>query len=190
MKKLLLLISFSIGCFTASAQPTSFGGITPGQTTREELMSLVKNHPSEIGAKDYFFSLKLNQPDGVSISGNFHNDIVYVVKVDRDFPPELKQALIEKYGQPRIKVGSIRTVTCRNKLGASFERLDGEEELRWPVKNGVQGAIRRWAGICAEDTYQEYWLRHVATVKAVESAKLEKERMAAEEKRRKLGDAY
>lgn len=193
MKKLILVISLSILCLTASAQPTSFGGITPGQTTREELKSLVKN-PDEVGTKDYASSLKLIQPDGTSISVNIHNDIVYEVKVGLDsfFGPstELKQALIEKYGQPRIKVGSIRTVTCRNKLGASFERLDGEEELKWPVKDGVQGAIRRWAGNCAEYTYQDYWLRHVATVNAVESAKLEKERKAAEEKRRNLGNAY
>jgi hypothetical protein len=189
MKKLLLLISLSIGCLAASAQPTSFGGITPGQTTREELKSLVKN-PSEVGTTDFAFSLKLKQLDGESIRVNFHNDIVYKVKVNLDFSTELKQALIEKYGQPRIKVGGIRTVTCQNKLGASFERLDGEEELLWPVKDGVQGAIRRWAGDCAEYTRQDYWLQHVATVKAVESAKLEHARKRAEEKRQKLGDAY
>lgn len=193
MKKLILLISLSIVCLAASAQPSSFGGITPGQTTREELKSLVKN-PDAVGTKDYAFSLKLMQPDGTSISVNIHNDIVYEVKVDLDsfFGPstELKQALIEKYGQPRIKVGSIRTVTCRNKLGASFERLDGEEELKWPVKDGVQGAIRRWAGNCAEFLYQEYRLRHVATVKEVERTKLEQESKAAEQKRRSLGNAY
>jgi hypothetical protein len=189
MKKLSILIGLSLCCLAASAQPTSFGGITPGQTTREELKSLVKN-PGEVGTKDYAFFLKLTQPDGKSVSVNFHNDIVYEVKVGLDFSPELKQALIEKYGQPRIKVGGIRTVKCGNKLGASFERLDGEEEMQWPVKDGVQGAIKRWAGNCAEYTYQDYWLRHVATVKAVESTKLERERKAAEEKRQKLGDAY
>jgi hypothetical protein len=189
MKKLIFLISFSIVSLAASAQPTSFGGITPGQTTREELKSLVKD-PSEVGTKDYAFSLKLKQPEGKSITVDFHNDIVYVVKVDLDFSSELKQALIQKYGQPRIKVGGIRTVTCQNKLGASFERLAGEEELRWPVKDGVQGAIRRWAGDCAEYTYQDYWLRHVTTVKEVKRAEIERDRKAAEEKRQKLGDAY
>ena len=189
MKKLLLLISLSIGCFTASAQPTSFGGITPGQTTREDLKSLVKD-PSKVEAKDNYFYIELKHPDGNPIWINLHNDIVYEIDLNLDSWTELKQALIEKYGLPSIKVGSIRTVTCRNKLGASFERLDGEEEMQWPVKDGVQGALRRWAGNCAEYTYQEYKLRHVATVKAVKSAKLENERKEAEEKRRNLGNAY
>ena len=193
MKKLLPLIALSLTCVTAAAQPTSFGGITPGQTTREELKSLVKN-PGEVGTKDYAFSLRLKQPDGQNISVDLHNDIVYAVKVGLDSfsgpSAELKPALIEKYGQPRIKVGGIRTVTCRNKLGASFERLEGEEELKWPVKDGVQGAIRRWAGDCAEYTYQDYWLRHVATVQAIETARLERRRKEAEEKRNKLGNAY
>ena len=151
---------------------------------------MVKN-PNGVGTSGYAFLLELKQPDGVSIDVKFHNDIVYEVGVSFDLSPELKQALIEKYGQPRIKVGGIRTVTCQNKLGASFERLDGEEELQWPVKDGVQGAFVRWApGACAEYTRQDYRLRHVATVKAVESAKLEQARKASEEKRQKLGDAY
>lgn len=189
MKKLIFLISFSIVCHAASAQPTSFGGITPGQTTREELKSLVKN-PSEAGIEGDAFYLQLKQSDESNILVRLHNDIVYEMRVGLDFSPELKQALIEKYGQPRIEVGSIRIVTCRNNLGASFERLDGEEELKWPVKDGVQGAIMRWAGNCAEHTYQHYWLRHVATVKEVERANLEQARKAAEEKRRNLGNAY
>lgn len=196
MKKLLLLISLSIvflaACEqqTSREQPTSFGGITPGQTTREDLKSLVKK-PSEVGTGDYAPSLMLKQPDGSSISVNIHNNIVYQMKVSFILSPELKQALIEKYGQPRIKVGEIRTVKCGNKLGASFERLDGEEELKWSVKDGVQGALRRWAvEECAEFTYEEYWLRHVATVQAIENAKLERQRKVEEEKRQKLGNAY
>lgn len=189
MKKLIFLVSYSIVCLAASAQPTSFGGITPGLTTREELKNLVKN-PSNVGTNDYASFLKLKQPDGEDISVILHNNIVYDLKVSLDFSPELKQALIEKYGQPRIKIGSIRKVTCRNKLGAAFERLDGEEELKWPVKDGVQGAIMRWAGNCTEYTYQDYRLRHVDTVKEVERANLEQARTKAEEKRRNLGNAY
>ncbi|MGB4061498.1 MAG: hypothetical protein WBK26_14930 [Burkholderiaceae bacterium] len=192
MKKLLLLISSSVCCLAVSAQPTSFGGITPGQTTREELRALVKK-PGEVGSETYAFSLELKQPEGKLASVEFHKDIVYEVKVSLVSlfsANELKPALIEKYGQPRIKVGGIRTVTCKNKLGASFERLDGEEERRWPIKDGVQGAIRHWAGNCAEYAYQDYMLRHVDTVKAIERARTEEAQKETEEKRRKLGNAY
>lgn len=95
--------------------------------------------------------------------------------------------MIEKYGQPRIKVGSFGTMKCENKFGASFDRPEGNEELKWPVKDGVQGALRRYAGDCSQNTFQEYLLRHVATVKAVE---LENEREAADKRRRNLGNAY
>lgn len=195
MKKLLLLVSFSICCVTASAQPTSFGGITPGQTTREEMKSLVKD-PSELDKKSDVIPtfVDLKQPDGQHVSVMFHNDIVYEVSVAfrESFTSwnELKPALIEKYGRPRIKVGGIRTVTCRNKLGATFQRLDGREELRWPVKDGVQGAITRWAPSCTDSIDEQYELRHVATVKAKERAEVEQERKEKEEKRRKLGDRY
>lgn len=192
MKKLLILTSLSIGCLATSAQPTSFGGITPGQTTREELKSLVKN-PSEIGLADYAWSVELKQPDGEAVSVEFYHDVVYEVSVSLLSilsPNELKPALIEKYGKPRTKVGRIRTVTCRNKLGASFDRFDGEEEMRWPVKDGVQGAIRSRARDCAEYIYQDYVLRHLATVKAAELAKLEQARKEAQEQRRKLGNAF
>lgn len=192
MKKLLLLISLSIGCLAASAQPTSFGGITPGQTTREELKNLVKN-PSKIGIDSSSRSLELRQPDGEFVAVKFHNDVVFEVEVSLlSFlsPNQLRPALIEKYGRPRIKVGGIQTVTCRNKFGASFERFDGEEELKWPVKDGVQGAIQRLAGNCAEDILSSYMLRHVDTVKAVELAGLEQARKASEESRRKLGNAF
>lgn len=192
MKNLLLAISLSVGCLAASAQPTSFGGITPGQTTREELKNLVKN-PSEIGSTDWTLLLKLIQPDGQYVSLRFHNDVVYEVDASLTSfmsPNALKPALIEKYGKPSIKVGGIRTVTCRNKLGASFERLEGKEEHRWPVKDGVQGAMTLLAGDCAEFVHEGYVLRHVATVQAVELAKLDQARKATEESRRKLGNAY
>lgn len=83
MKKLIFLIGFSIVCLAASAQPTSFGGITPGQTTREELKGLVKK-PNEVGTENYFSSLELIQPDSTRVTVMFHNDIVYKIRVSLD----------------------------------------------------------------------------------------------------------
>lgn len=189
MKKLIALLGFSLCCLATSAQPTSFGGITPGKTTRAELQSLVKK-PDEIGSKDSFGGTALKQPAGVLISGNFEYDVLYEITVSFFDSPELKQALIEKYGSPTNKVGGIRMVTCGNKFGASFQRLDGSEELRWPVKDGVQGLLSRSAGNCGEYVFEHYVLRHVATAKVRKGAEAEKERMDTEEKRRKLGNAY
>lgn len=129
MRKLISLLVLSLCCFAASAQPTSFGGITPGTTTREELKSLVKE-PDKVGSEDYFSSLEMKQPEGAHVSGSFQGDVMYALEVSFIYSPELKRALIEKYGLPKIKVGEIRTVTCQNKLGGSFLRLDGREELR------------------------------------------------------------
>lgn len=189
MKKLISALSLSLCCLAASAQPTSFGGITPGQTTREELKSLVKE-PQKVGAEDDVSSVEMKQPEGISASFRLRNDVVYEVNVSLDFKSELRRALIEKYGAPSIKVGGIRTVTCKNKLGASFERLDGKEELRWKTKDGVQGGIERWAGNCGEFVFQSYILRHLATITAIEGGKAEQARKNAEEARRKLGNAY
>lgn len=203
MKKWLFLISFCIGSVAVFAQPTSFGGITPGQTTREELKGLVKN-PSKIGVSDSAESLELKQPDGKFVEVKFHNGVVYEVAVRINtlpemepsvvtrlhMSPELRLALIEKYGQPRVKVGGTKMVTCRNKLGASFERLDGEEERRWPVKDGVQGALHLLAGYCHEYSLQSYVLRHVATVKTVELAAAKRMLKEEEDQKRKLGNAY
>lgn len=189
MKKLISALSLFLCCLAASAQPTSFGGITPGQTTREELKSLVKE-PREVRAENYFFSM-LKQPEGTRAWLSLRNDVVYKVEVDlRHNPPALIGALIEKYGRPDIMVGGIRTVTCTNKLGASFERLDGEEEGRWKEKDGVQGAIKRSAHDCAEDFGWHYILRHLATITAIERGEAEQARKNAEEARRKLGNAY
>ncbi len=192
MKKILLSICLLSAYAVSLSQPVSFGGITPGTTTREELKNLVKE-PNKIGTGNYGFFLDLKQPDGKRISVKFYNDVIYELEVSVDStltPDELKPALIAKYGQPRIKVGNIRAVTCKNKLGASLERLHGDEEYRWQVKDGVQGAIRRWAVDCAEFAYQSYVLRHVATVQIEERAANQKAHNDAAEKRRKLGDAY
>lgn len=186
MKKQIFLLGLSICCFAASAQPTSFGGITPGTTTREELKSLLQD-PDVVDAKGFLIG-SLKQPEGKSAWVSLQNDVVYKVETGLH-PPELKQVLIKKYGQPKIKVGAIRTVNCQNKFGASFERFDGEETLLWPVKDGVQGGIRRLAGRCADDISEMYVLRYVATVKAIEKELEEKESKESEEKRRKLDGA-
>jgi hypothetical protein len=105
------------------------------------------------------------------------------------FLPDLKQALIEKYGQPNIRVGAIRSVNCQNKFGASFKRLEGKERLLWQVKDGVQGEIERDAGDCSEEISESYVLRHVATVQAIQEKWQEKTRKEWEEKRRKMDGA-
>jgi hypothetical protein len=188
MKIWVSLLGLSLCSLTAFAQPTSFGGITPGKTSRDELKSLVEKSDN-VGAKNDI-SVELKHPEGQRATVRLQNDVVYEVEVSLTLQPELKSAVMEKYGQPKIKVGAIRKVTCGNKLGASFERLEGEEERRWPVKDGVQGAINRLAGVCAELIYEDYVLRHVATVKAIDSYKAEQAKKEADERRRKLGDSF
>lgn len=184
MRKLLIWLSLFFCCI-AAAQPTSFGGITPGKTTRDELISLVSTL-SQGASEDSFFYAEMNQPEGAYISGQLHGDVVYEVDVSLSLSPELKQALLGKYGPPKFKVGSIRTVTCKNKFGASFTRLDGREELRWPVKDGVQGGITRFARSCANGISEHYTLRHNATVKAIEAKEAAQLRKESEESRRKF----
>lgn len=191
MKRLIPLLGISLFSLAVSAQPTSFGGITPGKTSREELKSLAQESDVVgIGNKDHI-SIHLKQPEGQDVMLKLQNGVVYEVMLAFHWGEyELKSALIEKYGQPKIKVGTIRHVTCKNQLGASFERVDGTEEWRWPVKDGVQGALRFVAMDCAQEPVQGYVLRHVATFVIKESYRLEQERKEAEEKRRKLGDAF
>lgn len=185
MRKLLLWLSLFFCCI-AAAQPTSFGGITPGKTTLNELKSLFKEDDFIVEKGN--FAGQLKQPERVSISGNFRDDVVYKIEVSIH-SPELKQGLITKYGVPKIKVGSIRTVTCKNKFGASFSRLDGKEELRWPANEGVQGGIERLAGNCGDQIYETYSLRHNATIKAIEAEYAAEARKESEKSRRKFDGA-
>lgn len=189
MKKLISASSLFLCCLAASAQPTSFGGVTPGKTTREELKSLVKE-PQKVGAEDFALGIQMKQPEGISASFHLLNDVVYKVSVSLNFQPELGRALIEKYGDPSIKVGGLRAVTCKNQFGASFLRIEGNQELRWEAKDGIQGVIRRFAGDCAEKVFQSYELRHLETITAIEGGQAEKARKDAEDARRKLGGAY
>ena len=138
MKRLISLISLFVCCFAASAQPTSIGGITPGTTSREELKSLLRES-DDVGTGKFVFG-GLKQLAGQWASISLQNDVVYEVDVpmdslsDDDESAELKRALLKKYGQPKIKIGAIRTVKCQNKFGASFDRVEGKQRLLWPVK--------------------------------------------------------
>lgn len=101
------------------------------------------------------------------------------------------EALLEKYGQPTHTSGTLRTVRCRNKLGAIFEGFKGYAEYVWPVKEGVQGRIVHIALTdCDELLSDNYSLTHVATKRAIEDNEAEKKRKEAEERRRKLGGAF
>lgn len=190
MKNMIFPVLLSLCCLAASAQPTSLGGITPGTTTREELRNLVEN-PDKVGTRDTAGELALKSPEGLRIYAAFQDNVVFEVGVFLDRFAPLKQALLEKYGLPSTKVGSIRAVTCRNKLGVSSRRLEGWEESRWPAKDGVQGVLVRTVfEECSEKISDVYLLRDLATFQAREKQAAEKERQAAEEKRRKLGDAF
>jgi hypothetical protein len=183
MKRLIPLLGISLFCLAASAQPTSFGGITPGKTSREELKSLVQKS-DEVGIENKNdINVKLKQPDGMSVMVKLQNDVVYQVMLVFSVENEMKSALIEKYGRPKITGGNIKSATYQNKFGASFEGFIGRGESKWPVKDGVQGALLFVAPTCMELPGQGYVLYHVATVETIENNR-------AEEKRRKLGDAF
>jgi hypothetical protein len=189
MMKKIPLLGLALFCVAASAQPTSFGGITPGKTTPEELNSLAK----EVTVDGSTFIILLKQPEGKRIAAKALGQVVYRLTVPLDDSPELKLALIEKYGQPNMKVGEIQKVTCQNGLGVTTERFEKgmEEELRWPAKDNVQGALVSLAREeCAESLSEVYTLSHIPTVSALDSIREKLKQMKAEEKRRKPGNAY
>lgn len=188
MKKLIFLFILSLCVLGVSAQPTSFGGITPGKTTREELKSLVMPKGGHsVGGSDREEVL-LKQPEGEVAVVQFKNNVVF--RVSTTLTPGLKEALYEKYGRPQTITGNLRTVNCRNKLGASFERFQGFENSLWPVKDGVQGKITRIAAFdCAETLYTFYALTDVATETALKEKQAEEATRNAEKQRSKYEDA-
>lgn len=188
MKIWVSLLGLTLCCLAASAQPTSLGGITPGKTSRAELKSLAQEF-DDVDVKNVV-SVKLKQPERMNATVHLQNDVVYMVEVYLQLRPELEDALIAKYGQPKIQNGAIRRVTCKNEFGASSERFEGKEERRWSAKDGVQGLIRRRAGSCATSYTEYYVLRHVATVEAIENNSVDQEKKEAQEKLRKLGGAF
>ena len=181
MKKLLSVLGFSLWCLAAYAQPTTFGGITPGRTTLVELKELGKIH----AINDSQLVLKLPQDTPVSI--RHQNGVVYEVKISESFTSEVKSSLIEKYGQPQITEGEIKKVICRNKLGTSFERYEGRKRQLWPIKDGVQGEFEFDTHVgCSTGIAQVYLLKHVATFDSIKAEKEEDDKRKAETQRRKL----
>jgi len=206
MKKLIPLLSLSLCCFAAFAQPTSFGGITPGKTTREELKGLV-TEPNKVGASSDPPVLTLKQPERVPITVTFRNDVVYIVTstlsvqgydsadVDADMSrqgSQLKQALIDKYGSPTVGMGKgIREIRCQNGYGATSRGLSGSEGLAWPDKDGVRAAIYRVVSReCPPRGSEAYFLIDVAIANAMADEERAQANKADEEARRKLGNAY
>lgn len=191
MKKILFLITLAAGTLAAYAQPTSFAGITPGKTTREELKSLLVE-PTTMYSVD-FGKYALKQPDGMKVSIRFHNDVVYELKVDFDEYPhtyDLIRALMDKYGVPKTSTGEMSMQTCRSKSGHSHPAFIGATHRPWPAKDGVQGAVHERADGCPNGFIKrDYLLRHLPTFEALELAKLEQARKDVEERRRKLGNA-
>lgn len=192
MTKQMFLLGLALLGLAASAQPTFFGGITPGKTTREDLKSLVLE-PDRVDTVNGF-SVKLKQPENQLVSIRLQNDVVYKVSAHLDFPGEvLKQALIEKYGRPTINAGTMGVVNCRNQYGAFSSRHEGRKELQWPAKNGVQGAIVHTAnGDCGTfySSLEHFELSHVATVRAIEEKRKEMVRKKSEDERRKFDGAF
>ena len=203
MKNLIFCICLLL-CSLAQAQPVSFGGITPGKTTREELKSLISEKSERLSMlgldKDKndveidlsSESVRLKDLDGIFVTVDFQGDVIYRVKLRLSglwSDADIKSGLLRKYGDPKIKSGGIRTVTCRNGFGASFMRLQGEEELRWPIKNGVQALFIREASNCDKYVTETYVIHHVATSIVLNAAKLVKEVKQAESKRKKIDAA-
>lgn len=188
MKKLISSLSLSLCCIAASAQPTSFGGITPGKTTLKELKGLVKKSDGATRDSRYVY-VTLKQPEDQRATVGLQNGVAYGVEIDISFSPELKQALIAKYGSPQITIGGIKSVICQNKFGGSFNRYEGMESRLWPVKDGVQGGIEYFAGECAERISERYALRHIATGAVIEEKRQDEARRKAKEQRGKLDGA-
>lgn len=153
----------------AHAQPTSIAGITPGETTLETLKTLI-TEPQKIDNAD-FQIVNLIGLDKKMAYTYSKNGVIYRVEFPLSFEQEIKLALISKYGNPKRKQGSIKKVTCQNRLGASFERFEGEERIFWEPKTGIQAYLQRSAHDCASDIYEKYIIEHIQTAKSIEAEK-------------------
>lgn len=151
---LILLISGLMGCGKIEYGPVSIAGVTPGKTTLEELRSLV-TEPQKI-KNDDFQIVNLKGLDNKMAFINSRESIVYEVEVSLLFESEMLIALISKYGKPVRKTGEIKKVICQNKLGGSFNRVEGEMIEYWREKDGIQATIVHNAGECAKETYISY----------------------------------
>lgn len=132
MRKLVLLFSIFLCCFTIYAQPISIAGITPGKTTRLDLMRLIRdgkfvkidNYNIYGNFEELVYLNQLDQPVGLF----FRNDIVFEIRVSL-FDQSLKQTLIEKYGKPRVVGGRVREYDCSN---------DFQYELSWSQADAIE----------------------------------------------------
>ncbi|MDH0427952.1 hypothetical protein [Stutzerimonas stutzeri] len=147
---------------------TSIAGITPGKTTLEDLKNLVVN-PSTVDSSNYHIVELKELNNGMAFIKS-KDSTVYKVELPVSYNPEIVVALIEKYGAPKIKNGGINEVTCQNGLGASFQRLEGMEDLLWKPNAGTQAYLHKWAKDCGEEVNQTYIIEHIETVKALDLA--------------------
>lgn len=147
---------------------TSIAGITPGKTTLEDLKSLVVD-PSKVGNDNYHIVELKKLNNGMAFIRS-KDSIIYKVELPVSYNPEIVVALIEKYGTPKTKKGGINEVTCKNGFGASFQRLEGMEDLLWEANAGTQAYLHKWAKDCGENVNQYYIIEHIETVEALNLA--------------------
>ncbi len=156
--KRLIVLAFGFWALNSLAQPTSIAGIVPGVTTFDELRMLATNRLDlRRGETNY---VQLKELDNKRAWVRIKDDVVYEVEINLMFEPEIVAALISKYGKPTRKVGEIKKVTCQNKLGAKFERVEGTRTEYWKAKDGIQAALVHKAYDCAEQSYVSYLIYH------------------------------
>ena len=168
--------------------PTSIGGITPGKTTVDELKSLISINDKYMQQSDlkamtkgdgYLSSVSVNLRclNNTPVSIDIKNLVIYRVTIlGVNYFPEIVMTLVKKYGKPEIKKGAIETVTCQNRMGASFQGYEGREQILWKPSIGIQAYIERVANGCKgsiqdiKNIYSYYVVEHIETVQAMEAA--------------------
>ena len=161
MKKFLFLVFYAI-TLNSWAQPISVAGIYPGKTTIEELRELVLDPLKDNDEDSYIVHLKELDNESATV---YHKDgFVYKVEIDLMFKSsEIAIALTSKYGRPSKKIGQIKKVTCQNKLGGRFDRIEGKMVEYWRPKGGVQAALVHTAYPCGSTIYSLYTIYHEKT---------------------------
>ncbi len=160
MKRFLFLASWVVA-FNSWAQPATIAGIFPGKTTIEELRELVVD-PIKIDNNNYHI-VKLKELNNEMATVFNKEGVVYKVEIDLMSNLEMAVALTSKYGKPTKKVGEIKKVTCQNKLGGKFERVEGKMVEYWRPKGGVQAALVHTAYQCGTRIYSLYTIYHEKT---------------------------
>lgn len=148
------------------AQPTSIAGIIPGKTTVTNLVDLVTKHKN---LEDSDFHLvELKNLDGTMAFVKSSNGVVYNVEVHLFSDSEMLAALLSKYGKPVKKSGAIKRVKCGNKLGATFDRVEGEVREYWRPNDGIQAYLIHRALQCAESLHTTYVIENIQTARTKE----------------------